>query len=319
MQRWVMSPYDALARSLPLALQAARRSPMIDGPGVDRPWRRLASFIGLAVLLLLASSVVFGIVFAIVPDFGALVRMSGPLPETPTRLVEEVWLMLAIGSVLAVLALAILAAAAITYRRRPSDFLWPGRSFNARDFGIGFLAMGCLGVMQIPSYMMSGEPWSPPLFDPLYADWTRLIFVIGATVGLLIAAAAEEVACRGVLLRLTGQATRHPLVLCLVNGVLFSALHGDPDPVAFVARALSGAVWTWAALRLGGLEFAIGAHLANNLIITLFWEPLSEMEVGQDSAWIELVPEVIVAVVIVVITERLAGTRPAPDLAARRS
>ncbi|AQR61514.1 hypothetical protein BZG35_07505 [Brevundimonas sp. LM2] len=290
---------------------------MITGPAVNHPWRRLASFIGLAILLLLVSSVVFGIIVLIVPDFGALVRWSGPLPDTPMRLVDEAWFMLAIGSVLGLLALALLSAAAITYRLRPTDFLWPGRPFNRRDFGIGFLAMACLGVMQIPSYMMSGEPWSPPLFDPLYADWTRLAFVIGATVGLLTAAAAEEVACRGVLLRLSGQATRHPLILCLVNGVLFSALHGDPDPVAFVSRALSGAVWSWAALRLGGLEFAIGAHLANNLIITLFWEPLSEMEVGQDSAWTALVPELIVAVVIVAITERLAGARRFPDLSPR--
>jgi membrane protease YdiL (CAAX protease family) len=308
-----MSAYETLVRSLPLALAEARRSPMIDGPRVDHPWRRLASFIGLAVLLTLTAAVILAMVMVLVPDLADLLRTDGPLPDTNMRLFDEALYVLAAGPVLGSLALAILAAAAITYRLRPTDFLWPGRAFNARDLGVGLLAMSCLGVMLIPWYLLTGSEWSPPLLDPLYADWTRPVFLVATVVGLLIAAFAEEVVCRGVLLRLTAQANRHPLVLCLINGVIFSALHLDPDPVGFVARALSGMVWTWAALRLGGLEFATGAHLANNLIISLFWSPLSEAEVGRDSQWIELAPEVLTAVVILAITERLArGPREWP-------
>lgn len=301
-----MSPYEALVRSLPLALAEARRSPMIDGPRVDHPWRRLASFIALAVLFLIVAFGIFATVYALVPDLADRVAPDGPLPDTPLRLYDEGLHALAFGPLLGGIALAILAAAAITYRRRPTDFLWPGRSFNARDLGIGFVAMSCLGVILIPWYLLTGSEWSPPLLDPLYVHWTRPIFVVATVVGLLIAAFAEEVICRGVLLRLTAQATRHPILLCLINGVVFSALHIDPDPVGFVARALSGMVWTWAALRLGGLEFATGAHLANNVIISLFWSPLSEAEVGRDSQWIELAPEVLTAVIILAITERLA-------------
>jgi membrane protease YdiL (CAAX protease family) len=43
-----------------------------------------------------------------------------------------------------------------------------------------------------------------------------------------------------------------------------------------MARALSGAVWAWTALRLSGIEFATGAHLANNLVLVLMIEPISE-------------------------------------------
>ena len=166
--------------------------------------------------------------------------------------------------------------------------------------------MGCVSVILFPCYLLMGAEWAPPLFSPTYADWTRPVFVVASVAGLLGAAAAEEVVCRGVLLRLTSQLARHPVVLCLINGLLFSALHLDPDPVAYVARALSGAIWTWAAIRLGGLEFAIGAHLANNLMICLFWQPLSDMEVGADSDWIQLAPEVFVAVVMLIVIERLA-------------
>ena len=41
-------------------------------------------------------------------------------------------------------------------------------------------------------------------------------------------------------------------------------------------------------------------------MICLFWQPLSAMEVGRDSDWIELAPELFVAIVMLVVIERLA-------------
>lgn len=307
-----MTPYDALIRAVPVA----RRSPMITGFEPERPWAKLGGFIALTILLMIAVTIVLAIVVRIIPGAIDRLSLSGPLPETPLRLIEESATTLLLAAILGGLALAILAAAAMIYLRPPSDFLWPGRGFNPRDLGVGFLAMACVSVILFPFYLLMGGEWAPPLLSPTYADWTRPVFVVASLVGLLGAAAAEEVICRGVLLRLTTQLTRHPVVLCLLNGLLFSALHLDPDPVAYVARALSGAIWTWAAIRLGGLEFAIGAHLANNLMICLFWQPLSAMEVGRDSDWIELAPEVLVAVVMLIVIERLADgprdRRPAP-------
>lgn len=307
-----MSPYEALVRAVPLA----RRSPMITGFRPDRPWLKFGGFLALAMLLMVVAMIVLAVVAGIVPGFLDSMRVLEPLPDTPLRLIDESVLMLASIPVLGGLALAILAAAVLIYRRPAADFLWPGRRFNAWDLGVGFLTMACVSVILFPFYLLMGGEWAPPLFNPIYADWTRPVFVVAGIVGLLGAAAAEEVICRGVLLRLTTQLTRHPVLLCLINGLLFSALHLDPDPVAFVARALSGAIWTWAAIRLGGLEFAIGAHLANNLMICLFWQPLSAMEVGADSDWIQLAPEVFVAVVMLIVIERLADGprdwRPAP-------
>lgn len=279
---------------------------MITGFRPDRPWRRLGGFIALAMLLMVVAMIALAIVIRIIPGGDELLRLDGPLPETPLRLIAESGTTLLLAAILGGIAVAILASAAMIYRRPFRDFLWPGRRFNVGDLGVGFLAMGCVSVILFPFYLLMGGAWAPPLFSPTYADWTRPVFVVASVVGLLGAAAAEEVICRGVLLRLTTQLTRHPVVLCLINGLLFSALHLDPDPVAYVARALSGAIWTWAAIRLGGLEFAIGAHLANNLMIGLFWQPLSAMEVGADSDWIQLAPELFVAVVMLIIIERLA-------------
>ena len=92
---------------------------------------------------------------------------------------------------------------------------------------------------------------------------------------LFLAAFAEEMVFRGWLLQQTSAFTRSLPILLLVNGVLFSLIHVDPDPGAFIVRAAMGMGWCWVALRMGGLEFATGAHLANNLAITVLVEPLT--------------------------------------------
>lgn len=301
-----------------LALAAAAQSTFSARFAVTHPWRRLASFVALAVLLMIGANIVIAMVIYAVPGMRDQLG-EGRLPESPLRLIDESLQVATFALILGALAVGILGAAALTYRRPLADFLWPGRRFDAAHLGIGFLTMACISVVMIPIYLATGSEWAPPVLDAQYLDRTRLTYVLAMVVGLLVGAAAEEVVCRGVLLRLTALMTRHPLVLCLINGVVFSAIHLDPDPVAFVARTISGGVWTWAALRLGGLEFAIGAHLANNLAIAMFWEPFSEAATGQEIAWTALAPELATAVVMVVMIERLANRpvgRP-PGLPAR--
>jgi membrane protease YdiL (CAAX protease family) len=114
------------------------------------------------------------------------------------------------------------------------------------------------------------------VLEAAYAVDVRLIYLGGSALFLLLAAAAEEIVFRGVLLQFNAAFTRNAAILIAVNGLVFSAFHFDPSPGAFVARAVSGAVWSWTVLRLSGLEFAIGAHLANNLALSLLVEPISE-------------------------------------------
>ena len=288
------------------ALDDAARSPMTADLSRDRPWLRLASFVALATLLMFAMMVAIGLAIAGFPEIQDQLGDMAPLSEGPLRLNDESLQVTLLAAVLGGVAFSILAAAALIWRRRLKDFLWPARRIDVQQFAIGVLVMACVSVIAMPIHLATGSEWAPPIFDPQYLDRTRLTYVVAMTVGLLVAAAAEEVVFRGVLLRLTGLITRRAILLCLINGMLFSAIHLDPDPVAFVARAVSGMVWTWAALRLGGLEFAIGAHLANNLIIALFWAPFSEAASSRESSWTDLGPEILVAVITIVFVERLA-------------
>jgi membrane protease YdiL (CAAX protease family) len=294
------------------ALADAARSTMTEDLGAARRWVSVAGFLALAALLVLVAMVGMAVALALAPGLGPEQVLQENLPDTPFRLWGEGRQVLFFGGLLGVLAFAILAAAALTWRRRLTDFLWPGRRVSLSQLWIGFVVMSCISVALIPVFLLTGSVWEPPILDPHYLDSSRVFYAAAMVVGLLAAAAAEEVVCRGVLLRLTAFVTRRPLILCLINGVVFSAIHLDPDPVAFVARAISGGVWTWAALRLGGLEFAVGAHLANNLVIALFWQPFSEAAMSRETALADLGPELAAAVVIVLFVERLAGRNLGP-------
>jgi len=289
-----------------LALAAAAQSSLTTHFAVERPWLRLAGFALMTILLVGIWTFVLALVLVPFPDLRDQMANAIPLPDTPFRLIGESLQTLVFAAAISVVALGLLQAAAMTYRRPLKDFLWPGRRFDKTQLGVGFLAMACMSIITIPIYLATGSEWAPPILDPEYLDRTRLLYVLAMVTGLLAAAAAEEVMFRGVMLRLTGRFPRRPRLLGLITGLVFSAIHLDPDPIAFIARAISGGVWTWAALRLGGLEFGIGAHLANNLIIALFWQPFSEAATDRDSAWIDLAPEALVAVVMIVMVERLA-------------
>jgi membrane protease YdiL (CAAX protease family) len=64
-------------------------------------------------------------------------------------------------------------------------------------------------------------------------------------------------------------------VVLVLSGVLFSAIHFDPNLDAFLVRLAMGMGLAWMTLRLGGIEFAIGAHAANNILILLFVQPMA--------------------------------------------
>ena len=97
----------------------------------------------------------------------------------------------------------------------------------------------------------------------------RSLYAIIAIALLILASAAEELVFRGWLLKHSAAYIRNPVALMALNGLLFAAIHLDPNLDAFLVRAAMGAGLTWMALRLGGIELGIGAHAANNVVIVL--------------------------------------------------
>jgi len=290
------------------AARDARDGPYVAGAATTRPWLRLLLFVLLAAAFLLVSVVALGALAAFGSEAGWLNLEMFEGQFDARTLTDEIVFIAALAVVLFTLAVALLLAAMIVYRQSARAFLWPWPQGGWGLFLAGFAVMFLVGMVLWPvMHWLNPDRGFGPLFDTTETLNDRLIYAGAATVGLLVAAAAEEIAFRGVLLRITAGLTRSLIVILLINGVLFSAIHMDPDPVAFVARAASGMIWAWAALRLGNLAFAIGAHLANNLFIALLLAPISEAALpGQDLPLTSLGLEAVSLAVVLIFIEMLA-------------
>ncbi|WP_051257172.1 CPBP family intramembrane glutamic endopeptidase [Brevundimonas aveniformis] len=293
------------------AVREARDRPYVEGARSPRPWLKLLLLVLLAVALLIGAAVALGALATVGSEAGWLNLEMFDGAYTAQSLMDEVIFVATLGVVLFSLASALLVAAMIVYRRGPGAFLWPWPRGGFGLFLTGFAVMFLVALALWPVMEWMEPGGGPgPLLDPAQTLDARLTYAAGVTAGLLVAAAAEEIAFRGVLLRVTGSLTRSLIVILLVNGVLFSAIHLDPDPVAFAARAASGMVWAWAALRLGNLAFAIGAHLANNLFIALLQAPISEAAIpGQNIPLEALGLQAVSLIVVLLAVEVLARRR----------
>ena len=137
---------------------------------------------------------------------------------------------------------------------------------------------------------------------------------------LIPAAAVEELVFRGWLLRQIGAFSQRPVILIGLSSIIFAAAHFDFSPDAFLTRALMGAGLAYMSLRLGGIEFAVGAHAANNLLIVLFLQPLSVQAESQPVSMFELIEDATLLAGYFIATEavvrwpwlrRLGDVRPA--------
>jgi len=207
-------------------------------------------------------------------------------------------------------AATFIAVAAHIERRPRLSFLTIAPRFRWRLVGLGLaVATPVLGVSVIIAYL-TGDASQAPVLTTGVPVWARLTYVAASAVFLCLAALAEEMLFRGWLLQQTSVFVRKVALLLVVNGLLFSFAHADPNLGSFLIRAAMGAAWAWVVLRTGGLEFALGAHLANNLMVSLFIKPVSLAPIAaRPFDYLELAIEVIGLAIIVGVVEWLVRTR----------
>ncbi|NEX93598.1 CPBP family intramembrane glutamic endopeptidase [Caulobacter sp. 17J65-9] len=263
-------------------------------------------FLGCA--LSFAGTAALGVILGVVsPQFLAIFSDMEPVPEGVNRLWLEVPFMGVLALVLTMTAGSFVLAASACFQRPMASFLAVRRP-NLTLALAGFVTLGALvmGSVWVES-VLTGERLSPPVLDVGWPFASRVAYAAAAAPLLLIAAAAEEAFCRGVLLQISGAFSRRILALSAINGLIFAAVHVDPDPAAFIARGLSGFLFAWATLRLGGLEFAVGAHWANNLALAWFFQPFSEAaQPGQGYPPVFLIADVTTTLIAVAVIEFLA-------------
>lgn len=96
-------------------------------------------------------------------------------------------------------------------------------------------------------------------------DWA--ILTLAYVIGIGVQATFEEVFVRGWLLQHVSRFLPHLGGAVLATAVIFSLLHvGHAGWATYVVALVFGLAFGWSAVRLNGLEAAIGAHVGNNLI-----------------------------------------------------
>jgi len=153
------------------------------------------------------------------------------------------------------------------HRRPFLSLLTAAPSFNWRRMVVGFAAWtalaavaGLVGCMLYPQ----AYKFVPP--GPEFFAWLPLIFLMTP-----VQCAAEEFFFRGYLLQAFGKKIKNIWIAAFVNGLCFMLPHMFNPEVSYgiVPMALCyfsvGFIFALIVLRTGGLEMAIGAHIANNL------------------------------------------------------
>ncbi|HZZ34684.1 MAG TPA: type II CAAX endopeptidase family protein [Caulobacteraceae bacterium] len=206
---------------------------------------------------------------------GMLRQIVALLQADAPDLLAAVFILMVPAATNAPTALVFIAMAALLTHHRIRNYVTAAVRVRWRLLAAG-LAMNVIltgALMLIDQWIAPGSK-PAPILSVSAGMFGRAAYAIAAVALLIPAAAAEEIVFRGWLLRQTAAFLRNPVTLLVVNGVLFSAIHLDFAPDAFLARSVMGAGFAYMTLRLGGIEFATGAHAANNILIVLFVEPL---------------------------------------------
>lgn len=146
---------------------------------------------------------------------------------------------------------------------------WSG-DIRWQRIGVGF------GVWFALSATSSGIGFalSPDAYRFTFSLSAFLPFLLVAIVLLPIQTSAEEFFFRGWLIRWSVRRSKPAIVV--ISGAVFALPHiGNPEAQGHELAALAawfvlGAGWAFASLRDGGIELALGAHLANNFFAILF-------------------------------------------------
>lgn len=234
----------------------------------------VAALLGAVSACLLVMVVVSGLDGA--PAAAALFSVFDQPARAATEGLASLFILAVLAGANGAAALAFVAVGAGLSHRAIRGYVTAGPVFRSRLLAAGLVLVAAIMIGLIVLAVALGvEAPQPPVLTLASTGVGRATYAGFAIVLLIIAAAAEELVFRGWLLKHMGAFTRHPAVLMAVNGLLFAGIHFDPAPEAFLVRAAMGAGLTWMTLRTGGLELAIGAHAANNIVVLLLLQPLS--------------------------------------------
>jgi uncharacterized protein len=210
---------------------------------------------------------VAGIVFIFVCSMGGQVMIAVPLvlrEPDPARadLLLLALLLLSFAPGMAAVALAVRFLHSRSFRTLVTPYAQVSWKRLATGFVGWFVLAAAAGLVEAVLHPGRYQPNPEPL--------TVLPFLVVAALLIPIQAGTEELFYRGYLLQATGLLLRHPVLLSILNGLLFALPHAaNPETTAGLVKVMllyfmAGSFWAFITLRSGTLELALGAHTANN-------------------------------------------------------
>ena len=219
--------------------------------GRNAAWRYLATTL-LAFLVAMAIGVLI-----LVP-----LQMSGLAPPDldeqlvkPTR--PEVFFV-ATGLLFSALALGLVLAARWVQAKRLGDLVgrwrWPAAAKGAAIWTAALAAATLVDWLIAPgAFAFTGRP-----------DTARL--ALFALLGLAPQVFAEELIFRGFVTQAALLALKREWLAAVASGVIFGAMHIPNGTPQAVSATIFGILAAFLAIRLGGIAFPYGIHLANNFL-----------------------------------------------------
>jgi hypothetical protein len=216
-----------------------------------------------------------------------------------------------LGIVSAACMAGLLWAVSVVNHRPLGTWITAAPKFRWRLFFFGMGSFGLLlgGAAAIPE-ALHGWPDRPTFWRDGEFLSVRLIYLLVMFTALPVAAAFEEVLCRGWMLQTTAAFTTSLPAILLLNSLVFALLHTDNDLGHNVSRILLGMALGYSALRLGGLELGIGVHAANNLVILLLAQTLPQAEKSSPATLGGVLVNLVVALTVVGLAELVARWEP---------
>lgn len=134
-------------------------------------------------------------------------------------------------------------------------------------------------VLWVSQLRTAGAPHPQPSFG-----WFLTVILLTTP----LQAAGEEFFFRGFLLPVIGSVSRQPWIGIVVSALLFALVHGTQDLPLFCDRLAFGLLAGWLVVATGGLEAAIAAHVANNLIAFIsagMWGTIAQARTVSTMTW----------------------------------
>ncbi|WP_164227270.1 CPBP family intramembrane glutamic endopeptidase [Stenotrophomonas maltophilia] len=240
-----------------------------------RPFWKLFILCLATTAAICAAVLIFVVGIAVAKVFGLPFPSPTILEVTHPGLENEHLLLGTVAFAFFLTGLAVLVPAKLVYRTSACSMLFPSRR-EWLLYGVWGALMTLVAYIIVSTFLSEGQGLEEtPLAEAIRGGFGGR-YLLANIIFLFVMAATEEIVCRGVFLHVTRTFFRSPAVLCVANGLFFSLLHAEFDPVVFFARFVSGALWTWYTLRSGSIAFAVASHWMGNLFIALSQSPIYE-------------------------------------------